>query len=109
MAPEEKEIEARKDALTRKKEHEKELEKRYPKNVSQTVSDEKSNEGKKKSSANGHNQPRRQLKQISSEEVGRVNRPIEDEPYYHGFMTRSEADKLLRREGEFLGKFQFFL
>lgn len=87
----------------KKKENKQELEKRYPKNVSGTVSsDEKDGQGGKKK----QNQAliaRRQLKQISCEEVGRVNRPIEDEPYYHGFMTRVEADKLLKREGEFLG------
>lgn len=28
---------------------------------------------------------------------------IEDEPYYHGFMSREETEKLIKKEGEFLG------
>ncbi|RCN39454.1 SH2 domain protein [Ancylostoma caninum] len=27
---------------------------------------------------------------------------IEDEPYYHGFLSREETEKIIRKEGEFL-------
>ena len=81
-----------------KRYYDKNLEKYHSKNVSTTTSSERY---KIKNSVT--NQPRRQLKQIICEEMGRVNRPIEDELYYHGFMTRAEARKLLTKEGEFLG------
>ncbi|KAJ1347208.1 hypothetical protein KIN20_002216 [Parelaphostrongylus tenuis] len=45
-------------------------------------------------------------KLINFEEAGRTTRLVEDEPYYHGFMTREEAEKILKKDGEFLGKLQ---
>ncbi|VDM65888.1 unnamed protein product [Strongylus vulgaris] len=41
-------------------------------------------------------------KEINCEEAGRVLRPIEDEPYYHGFLSRDEVEKIIKKEGEFL-------
>ncbi|KAE9421722.1 hypothetical protein Angca_007256, partial [Angiostrongylus cantonensis] len=44
------------------------------------------------------------LLQINCEEAGRTVKLLEDEPYYHGFMPREDAEKILKKDGEFLGK-----
>ncbi|CAJ0594222.1 unnamed protein product [Cylicocyclus nassatus] len=46
--------------------------------------------------------PIKRLTQINCDEAGRVLRPIEDEPYYHGFLSREEVEKIIKKEGEFL-------
>ncbi|EYC10657.1 hypothetical protein Y032_0054g2480 [Ancylostoma ceylanicum] len=46
--------------------------------------------------------PIKRLVQINCDEAGRVVRMIEDEPYYHGFMSREETEKIIKKEGEFL-------
>ncbi|KAK6043619.1 SH2 domain protein [Cooperia oncophora] len=43
-----------------------------------------------------------QCMQVNCDEAGRTVKVIEDEPYYHGFMTRTEAEKIPKRDGEFL-------
>ncbi|VDM58823.1 unnamed protein product [Angiostrongylus costaricensis] len=40
----------------------------------------------------------RRLTQINCEEAGRTVKLLEDEPYYHGFMTREDAEKILKRD-----------
>uniref|UniRef100_A0A7E4UP73 Tyrosine-protein kinase n=1 Tax=Panagrellus redivivus TaxID=6233 RepID=A0A7E4UP73_PANRE len=42
------------------------------------------------------------LKQISSEEAGGLNHRLEDEPYYHGFLSPAESEPLLKSDGDFL-------
>ncbi|PAV83161.1 hypothetical protein WR25_23961 [Diploscapter pachys] len=42
------------------------------------------------------------LIQISSDEVGMLSRPLEDEGYYHGYLTRDEAGEIIKKPGEFL-------
>ncbi|WKX91274.1 hypothetical protein Q1695_009816 [Nippostrongylus brasiliensis] len=44
----------------------------------------------------------RRLVQVNCDEAGRSVKLVEDEPYYHGFMTREDAEKILKKEGEFL-------
>ncbi|VDM47924.1 unnamed protein product [Toxocara canis] len=44
----------------------------------------------------------RRLTQISSEEAGGMGRSIDDEPYYHGFMSADECGPLLKATGDFL-------
>nr|CDJ93716.1 SH2 motif and Tyrosine protein kinase domain containing protein [Haemonchus contortus] len=44
----------------------------------------------------------RRLVQINCDEAGRTVKSIEDEPYYHGFMTRQDTEKILKKDGEFL-------
>ncbi|EPB76887.1 SH2 domain protein [Ancylostoma ceylanicum] len=42
--------------------------------------------------------PIKRLVQINCDEAGRVVRMIEDEPYYHGFMSREETEKIIKKE-----------
>lgn len=39
---------------------------------------------------------------MAPEEAGGTARQVEDEPYYHGFMSLSECKPLLRSAGDFL-------
>uniref|UniRef100_A0A0M3J7S4 SH2 domain-containing protein n=1 Tax=Anisakis simplex TaxID=6269 RepID=A0A0M3J7S4_ANISI len=40
--------------------------------------------------------------QISSKEAGGMGRSLNDEPYYHGFMSAEECEPLLKNSGDFL-------
>ncbi|KJH45277.1 SH2 domain protein [Dictyocaulus viviparus] len=82
-----------------------ELERRYPGStefVGKQFTDEKHGKKRHKQSVHSPTSVTRRLTQINCEEAGRTVKLIEDEPYYHGFMTRQDAEKLLKKEGEFL-------
>ncbi|CAD6193867.1 unnamed protein product [Caenorhabditis auriculariae] len=64
-----------------------------------TVLKAEENTGKKPTPAKTKGTP---LVQVPCAESGRLNRTIEDEPYYHGFMTTEQAEKALTSNGEFL-------
>lgn len=50
----------------------------------------------------GETGPPRKLIQVSSDEAGGMGRSIDDEPYYHGFMSPDECSPLLKSPGDFL-------
>ncbi|KAK6731773.1 hypothetical protein RB195_007932 [Necator americanus] len=80
-----------------------ELEQRYPgstEKVSEGPVDKDT--GKKHERRHMVTSSLKRLVQINCDEAGRVIRPIEDEPYYHGFMSREEAETVIKKEGEFL-------
>ncbi|EFO84950.1 CRE-SPE-8 protein [Caenorhabditis remanei] len=46
--------------------------------------------------------PREQLVEVPSDEVGRVENNIDNIPFYHGFMGRTECEAMLSNHGDFL-------
>lgn len=51
---------------------------------------------------NGEVVPKQTLIEVPSDEVGRVETKIDNLPYYHGFMGRSECESMLSDHGDFL-------
>ncbi|CAB3410877.1 unnamed protein product [Caenorhabditis bovis] len=44
----------------------------------------------------------RDIEDIQSDEVGRVNGNVENYAYYHGYMTKEEAESMLCKNGDFI-------
>ncbi|PIC44311.1 hypothetical protein B9Z55_004721 [Caenorhabditis nigoni] len=70
----------------------------------------KTNNLKKSASFDSKNQPedsktpkqRDQLIEVPSDEVGRVENNIDNLPFYHGFMGRTECESMLSNHGDYL-------
>ncbi|CAD6195102.1 unnamed protein product [Caenorhabditis auriculariae] len=89
----------------REKEHERKLKERYPhqnRMKSPPENETKVTAVQPKNGSKVKEQQMKRLVQVSCDESGRVNRLIDNEPFYHGYMARDEAEKLLSRNGEFL-------